>query len=52
MTARTKVALYQHILKVAYQGSCMWVSARTGEMITKSSELGGTELDTGMYSPL
>ena len=26
-TALTKVALYQHILKAAYQGSCVWVSA-------------------------
>ena len=30
MTTLTKVALYQHILKAAYQGSCVWVSARTG----------------------
>ena len=34
MTALKKVALYQHNLKAAYQGSCMWVSAKTGEMIT------------------
>ena len=39
MTALTKVALYQHILKAAYQGSCARVSTRTGEMITKSSKL-------------
>ena len=39
MTALTKVALYQHILKAAYQGSCVLASARTGEMITKSSKL-------------
>ena len=31
MTALTKVALYQHILKAAYQGSCVRVSTRTGE---------------------
>ena len=42
-----KVALYQHILK-AY----VWVSARTGEMSSKSSKLLWTELDTGMYSSL
>ena len=52
MTALTKVALYQHILKTTYQGSCVWVSARTGEIITKSSKLLWIELDTGMYSPL
>ena len=39
MTALTKVALYQHILKAAYQGSYVLASARTGEMITKSSKL-------------
>ena len=48
-----KVALYQHILKAAYQGSCVRVSTRTpGEMITKSSKLCWIELDTGMFSPL
>ena len=52
MTALTKVALYQHILKAAYQGSCVLASARTGEMIIKSSKLWWIELDTGMYSPL
>ena len=52
MTALTKVALYQHIFKAAYQGSCVRVSTRTGEMITKSSKLGWIELDTEMYSPL
>ena len=52
MTALTKVALYQHILKAAYQGSCVRVSTETGEMITKSSKLRWIELDTGMYSPL
>ena len=36
----------------AYQGSCVWVSARTGELITKSSKLLWIELNTGMYSPL
>ena len=39
MTALTKVALYQHILKAGYQGSSFRVSTRTGEMITKSSKL-------------
>ena len=39
MTALTKVALYQHSLKAANQGSCVRVSTRTGEMITKSSKL-------------
>ena len=52
MTAFRKVALYQHILKAVYQGSCVWVSARTREMITKSSRRWWIELDTGMYSPL
>ena len=51
-TALRKVALYQHILKAAYQGSCVWIGARTGEMITKSSKLGWIRLDTGMYSQL
>ena len=32
MTALTKVALNQHILKTAYQGSCVLASARTGEI--------------------
>ena len=50
MTALTNLAMYQH--KAAYQGSCVWVSARTGEMISKSSKLLWIELDTGMYSPL
>ena len=35
MTALTKVALYQHILKAAYQGTCVRVSTRTWEMITR-----------------
>ena len=39
MTAHTKGALYQHILKAEYQGSCVRVSTRTGKMITKSSKL-------------
>ena len=52
MTALTKMALYQHILKAAYQDSCVLASARTGEMITKSSKLWWIELDTWMYSPL
>ena len=39
MPALSKVALYQHILKAAYQSSCVWVSARAGEMITKFSKL-------------
>ena len=46
------MALYQHILKAAYQGSCVLASARTGEMITKSSKLWWIELDTGLYSSL
>ena len=52
MAALTKVALFQHILKAVYQGSCVRVSTRAGEMITKSIKLGWIELDTGMYSPL
>ena len=51
MTAFTKVALYQHRLKAANQGSCVRVSTRTGEMIAKSSKLWCLDLDTGMYSP-
>ena len=51
MTALTKVALYQHILKAAYQGPVK-VSTRTGEMTTKFSKLWWIEPDTGMYSPL
>ena len=51
MTALTKVALYQHILKAPCQGQCVSVSTRTEEMITKSSKLWWRELDTGMYSP-
>ena len=39
MTALIKVALYQHILKTAFQGCCVRVRTRTGEMITKSSKL-------------
>ena len=39
MTALTKVALYQHSLKAANQGSCVRVSTRTGEIVTKSSKL-------------
>ena len=39
LTARTKVVLYQHILKTAYQGSCVRVSTRKGEKITKSGKL-------------
>ena len=39
MTAPTKMALNQHILKASYQGSCARVSTRKGEMITKSSKL-------------
>ena len=39
MTALTKVALYQHSLKAANQCTCVRVSTRTGEMITKSSRL-------------
>ena len=52
MTALSKVALYQHILKAAYQGSWVWAIARTGEMITKSSKLGWIRQDTWMYSTL
>ena len=52
MTALTKVALYQHTLKAANQGSCVGVSTRTGEMITKSSKLFRLEPDAGIYSPL
>ena len=36
---RTSKHLYKHILKAAYQGLCVRVSTRTGEMITKSSKL-------------
>ena len=39
MAALTKVALYQHILKASYQGSCVRVSTRKEEMITKSRKL-------------
>ena len=39
MTALTKVALYQHSLKAANQGSCVRVSTITGEMTTQSSRL-------------
>ena len=39
MTALTEVALYQHSLKAANQGSCVRVSTRTGEITTKSSKL-------------
>ena len=46
MTALTKVALYQHILNVAYQSSCVWVSARTGKIIARSSKLWWIKLDT------
>ena len=52
MTAQTKVALYQHSLKAANQGSCVRVSTRTGEIATKSSKLWWIELDPGMYSPV
>ena len=37
--ALTKMALYQHILKTAYQGPCVWVSTRIGEMTTKFRKL-------------
>ena len=40
MTALTKVTLYQHILKVAYQGSWVLASARTVEMITSVQQTG------------
>ena len=52
MTALTKMALYRRSLKAAYQSSCVRVSTRTWEMITKFSKLRWIELDTGMYSPL
>ena len=40
MTALTKVALiYKHNLEAANQGSCVRVSTRTEEVITRSSEL-------------
>ena len=41
MTALTKVALYQHTLTAAYQGPCVRVSTRTGEMTTKSANCDG-----------
>ena len=41
MTALTKVALYQHSLNAANQGSYVRVSTRTGEMITKSANCDG-----------
>ena len=44
--------MFQHILKASYQGSCVRVRTRTGEMNNNSSKLFYIELYTEMYSPL
>ena len=52
MTALTKVALYQHSLKVIYQGSCVRVSTRKEKRLPSPANCDVIELDTGMYSSL